>query len=140
MHIIWHYLSSAYQLLSCCSGFEVKFPRWERGITRAQQSWDLGIELCESFHKRFSCAARVEDRGLKEKARTLHLSPGPISRSPLVQGPVFTPFTLQSRKLKRWDKEVQQVRLGVVAGARAPESGAGPKLTKAHLRGYSLEL
>lgn len=78
--------------------------------------------------------------GLKEKARNLHLSPGLISRSPLVQGPVFTPFTLQPRKLKRWDEEVRQVRLGVAAGARAPESGAGPKLTIACLRGCSLEL
>lgn len=66
----------------------------------AQQLNDLGIKLYESFSRRFSRAARVEDHGLKEKAQNRDLSPELISQNPLVRCPVFTLFTLESRKLR----------------------------------------
>lgn len=33
----WRYLAMAFLLLSCCSGFKVKFPSLKRGIITAQQ-------------------------------------------------------------------------------------------------------
>lgn len=49
----WRYLAMAFPLLSCCSGFKVKFPSLKRGIITAQQLCDLGIKLFKSLPRKF---------------------------------------------------------------------------------------